>query len=46
VQAEIDRAEGKTWTLAGLERMAFYERARGAYCVIATVSVASMAASS
>ena len=36
VQAEIERAEGKTWTLAGIERMAFYERAKGAYCVIAT----------
>ena len=36
VQAEIDRAEGKTWTLAGIERMSFYERAKRAYCVIAT----------
>jgi L-fucose mutarotase len=36
VQAEIDRAEGKTSTLAGIERMSFYERAKGAYCVIAT----------
>jgi L-fucose mutarotase len=36
VQAELDRAEGSKWTLAGIERMAFYERARRAYCVIAT----------
>jgi len=36
VQAELERAEAKTLTLAGLERMAFYERAEHAYCVIAT----------
>jgi L-fucose mutarotase len=36
VQAEVDRAEGTKWTLVGVERMAFYERARRAYCVIAT----------
>ena len=36
VQAEIDRAEGKSWPLAGIERMAFYEQAKKAYCVIAT----------
>ncbi len=36
VQAEIQRAEGKDLPLAGIERMAFYERAKGAYCVIAT----------
>ena len=36
VQAEVDRAEGKTLTMGGIERMAFYERAKGAYCVIAT----------
>jgi L-fucose mutarotase len=36
VQAEIERAEGRTLTLAGIERMAFYERAKAAYCVIAT----------
>jgi L-fucose mutarotase len=34
VQAEIDRAEGRSWPMGSIERMAFYERARGAYCVI------------
>jgi L-fucose mutarotase len=36
VQAEIERAEGKPWPVGSLERMAFYERAKDAYCVIAT----------
>jgi L-fucose mutarotase len=36
VQAAIDRAEGKSWPLVGVERYAFYEQAKGAYCVIAT----------
>ncbi|SFO36734.1 L-fucose mutarotase [Bradyrhizobium sp. Ghvi] len=36
VQAVIDRAEGRSWPLVGVERHAFYERARTAYCVIAT----------
>jgi L-fucose mutarotase len=36
VQAVIDRAEGKSWPLVGVERHAFYERAKSAYCVIAT----------
>ena len=36
VQAEIDRAEGRAWPLGSIERFAFYERARKAYCVIAT----------
>jgi L-fucose mutarotase len=36
VQAEIDSAEGRRWTLAGIERMAFYERAKQAYCVVTT----------
>jgi L-fucose mutarotase len=36
VQAEIDRAEGKSWPLVGIERMAFYELAKASYCVIAT----------
>jgi L-fucose mutarotase len=36
VQAEIDCAEGKSWPLVGIERHAFYEKARTAYCVIAT----------
>lgn len=36
VQKEIDRAEGKHWPLGGIERMAFYERAKDAYCVVQT----------
>jgi L-fucose mutarotase len=36
VQAEIDRAEGKSWPLKSLERFAFYERAKKSYCVIQT----------
>jgi L-fucose mutarotase len=36
VQAAIDRAEGKSWPLLGVERHAFYELAKTAYCVIAT----------
>ncbi|MCX4162370.1 MULTISPECIES: RbsD/FucU family protein [Paraburkholderia] len=36
VQAEIDAAEGRSVPLASIERFAFYERARKAYCVIAT----------
>ncbi len=34
VQHEIDRAEGKSWPMGSIERMAFYDRARKAYCVI------------
>jgi L-fucose mutarotase len=36
VQAEIDAAEGKHWPLVPVERYAFYERAKSAYCVIQT----------
>lgn len=36
VQAEIDSAEGKSWPLISIERFAFYERAKKAYCVIQT----------
>jgi L-fucose mutarotase len=37
VQAEIDAAEGKgKFTLGSIERFAFYERAKKAYCVIRT----------
>jgi L-fucose mutarotase len=36
VQAAIDRAEGKSWPLVGVERHAFYAQAKAAYCVIAT----------
>jgi len=34
VQSEIDRAEQKSWPMGSIERMAFYDRARKAYCVI------------
>jgi len=34
VQREVDRAEGKSWPLGSIERMAFYERAKRAYCVV------------
>jgi len=34
VQREIDAAEGKSWPMGSIERMAFYERAKKAYCVI------------
>jgi L-fucose mutarotase len=36
VQKEIDRAEKTPITLEPIERFAFYERAKKAYCVIAT----------
>ncbi len=36
VQQEIDRAEGKPWPMVPIERMAFYEQAKKAYCVIAS----------
>jgi L-fucose mutarotase len=36
VQAEIDRAEGKPWPMGSIERMAFYEHAKKAYCVVTT----------
>ena len=36
VQAAIDKAEGKSWPLSPVERFAFYERAKDAYCVIQT----------
>jgi L-fucose mutarotase len=36
VQAEIDRAEGRAVPMVGVERHAFYDKARSAYCVIAT----------
>jgi L-fucose mutarotase len=34
VQKEIDQAEGGKFKLAGVERFAFYERAKKAFCVI------------
>ena len=36
VQAEIDRAEGRSWPMGRIERFAFYDRARSAYAVIAS----------
>ncbi|MER9303320.1 RbsD/FucU family protein [Mesorhizobium sp. M0496] len=36
VQKEIDAAEGKSWPMIAVERFAFYERAKQAYCVIQT----------
>ena len=36
VQAVVDAAEGRSWPLLGVERYDFYERAKRAYCVIAT----------
>jgi L-fucose mutarotase len=36
VQAEVDRAEGRSWPMGSIERFAFYDLARKAYCVIVT----------
>jgi L-fucose mutarotase len=36
VQSVIDAAEGKSWPMISIERFAFYERAKKAYCVIQT----------
>ena len=36
VQAEIDKAEGRSWPMGSVERYAFYDLAKKAYCVIAT----------
>ncbi|MEM7465047.1 MAG: RbsD/FucU family protein [Pseudomonadota bacterium] len=36
VQAVIDQAEGKSWPMISIERFAFYERAKSAFCVIQT----------
>jgi L-fucose mutarotase len=36
VQAEIDKAEGRSWPMGSIERFAFYDLAKKAYCVIAT----------
>ncbi len=35
-QSEVDAAEGRSTPFAPVERFAFYERAKQAYCVIAT----------
>jgi L-fucose mutarotase len=36
VQREIERAEGNARPMGAIERFAFYERAKQAYCVVAT----------
>jgi L-fucose mutarotase len=36
VQTAIDKAEGKSWPMKSIERFAFYEKAKKAYCVIQT----------
>jgi L-fucose mutarotase len=36
VQAEIDRAEGRSWPMGSVERFAFYDLAKKAYCVVQT----------
>lgn len=36
VQKVVDKAEGKSWPMGSIERFAFYERAKRAYCVIVT----------
>jgi L-fucose mutarotase len=36
VQAEIDKAEGRSWPMGSIERFAFYDLAKKAYCVIQT----------
>ena len=36
VQTEIDAIERKPWPMGSIERFAFYERAKQAYCVIVT----------
>ncbi len=36
VQAVVSAAEGKSWPMGAIERHQFYERAKKAYCVIAT----------
>jgi L-fucose mutarotase len=36
VQKEIDAAEGRSWPMGGVERFAFYDLARKAYCIIQT----------
>lgn len=36
VQKEIDAAEGCIWPMGSIERLAFYELAKKAYCVVQT----------
>ncbi|MGH6874826.1 MAG: RbsD/FucU family protein [Aestuariivirgaceae bacterium] len=36
VQKEIDAAEGRSWPMGSIERHAFYDLAKKAYCVVQT----------
>jgi L-fucose mutarotase len=36
VQREIDAAEGRAWPMGSVERFAFYDLAKKAYCVVQT----------
>lgn len=36
VQKEVDAAEGRSWPMGSVERFAFYDLAKKAYCVIQT----------
>jgi L-fucose mutarotase len=36
VQREIDAAEGRAWPMGSIERFAFYDLAKKAYCVVQT----------
>ena len=36
VQKEIDATEGKSWPMGSIERFAFYDLAKKAYCIIQT----------
>lgn len=36
VQAEIDRAEGRSWPMGSIERFAFYDLAKKSFCVVQT----------
>jgi L-fucose mutarotase len=36
VQSEIDAAEGRSWPMGSIERFAFYDLAKKAYCVVQT----------
>jgi L-fucose mutarotase len=36
VQVEIDAAEGRAWPMGSIDRFAFYDLAKKAYCVIQT----------
>jgi L-fucose mutarotase len=36
VQKEIDAAEGRSWPMGSIERFAFYDLAKKAYCVVQT----------